>query len=45
MVGRKKCLVPEVGIEPTHPCECCDLNTVRLPISSSEHSAILQGNN
>jgi hypothetical protein len=26
-------LVPEIGFEPIHPCERCDLNTVRLPIS------------
>lgn len=25
--------VPETGFEPAHPCERCDLNTVRLPIS------------
>ncbi len=26
-------LVPGTGFEPAHPCERCDLNTVRLPIS------------
>ena len=26
-------LVPGTGLEPAHPCERCDLNTVRLPIS------------
>ncbi len=26
-------LVPRTGFEPAHPCERCDLNTVRLPIS------------
>ena len=26
-------LVPKTGFEPAHPCERCDLNTVRLPIS------------
>jgi site-specific DNA recombinase len=25
--------VPRTGFEPAHPCERCDLNTVRLPIS------------
>ena len=25
--------VPGTGFEPAHPCERCDLNTVRLPIS------------
>ena len=25
--------VPKTGFEPAHPCERCDLNTVRLPIS------------
>ena len=25
--------VPRNGFEPSHPCERCDLNTVRLPIS------------
>lgn len=28
-------LVPGTGFEPAHPCERCDLNTVRLPISPS----------
>jgi hypothetical protein len=27
--------VPGTGFEPAHPCERCDLNTVRLPISPS----------
>ena len=27
--------VPRTGFEPAHPCERCDLNTVRLPISPS----------
>ena len=26
-------VVPRTGFEPAHPCERCDLNTVRLPIS------------
>ena len=26
-------LVPGTGFEPAHPCERCDLNTVRLTIS------------
>ena len=26
-------LVPGTGFEPAHPCERCDLNTVRLPVS------------
>lgn len=26
-------IVPRTGFEPAHPCERCDLNTVRLPIS------------
>jgi site-specific DNA recombinase len=26
-------VVPGTGFEPAHPCERCDLNTVRLPIS------------
>ncbi len=30
-------LVPRTGFEPAHPCERCDLNTVRLPISPSGH--------
>gem|GEM_PF-4532040 len=25
--------MPRTGFEPAHPCERCDLNTVRLPIS------------
>ncbi len=25
--------VPGTGFEPAQPCGCCDLNTVRLPIS------------
>ena len=25
--------MPRNGFEPSHPCERCDLNTVRLPIS------------
>ena len=25
--------MPGTGFEPAHPCERCDLNTVRLPIS------------
>jgi hypothetical protein len=29
--------VPRTGFEPAHPCERCDLNTVRLPISPSGH--------
>ena len=28
-----KGFVPRTGFEPAHPCERCDLNTVRLPIS------------
>ncbi len=28
-------VVPRTGFEPAHPCERCDLNTVRLPISPS----------
>ena len=34
--SNKNCLffyVPRTGFEPAHPCERCDLNTVRLPIS------------
>jgi site-specific DNA recombinase len=30
---QKSCKVPRTGFEPAHPCERCDLNTVRLPIS------------
>ncbi len=30
-------LVPGTGFEPAHPCERCDLNTVRLPISPPGH--------
>jgi hypothetical protein len=30
-------LVPKTGFEPAHPCERCDLNTVRLPISPLGH--------
>ncbi len=33
------CIVPGTGFEPAHPCERCDLNTVRLPISPPGHSA------
>ena len=29
--------VPGTGLEPAHPCERCDLNTVRLPISPPGH--------
>ena len=29
--------VPRNGFEPSHPCERCDLNTVRLPISPPGH--------
>ncbi len=29
--------VPGTGFEPAHPCERCDLNTVRLPISPPGH--------
>jgi hypothetical protein len=29
--------VPRTGFEPAHPCERCDLNTVRLPISPPGH--------
>jgi hypothetical protein len=29
----KVLMVPRTGFEPAHPCERCDLNTVRLPIS------------
>jgi hypothetical protein len=29
--------VPKTGFEPAHPCERCDLNTVRLPISPLGH--------
>ena len=25
--------VPRTGLEPAHPCECCHLKAVRLPIS------------
>ena len=32
--------VPRTGFEPAHPCERCDLNTVRLPISPSGHLRI-----
>ncbi len=32
-----KGLVPRTGFEPAHPCERCDLNTVRLPISPPGH--------
>jgi site-specific DNA recombinase len=31
-------VVPRTGFEPAHPCERCDLNTVRLPISQPGHS-------
>ena len=31
-------VVPRTGFEPAHPCERCDLNTVRLPISPPGHS-------
>ena len=30
-------IVPRTGFEPAHPCERCDLNTVRLPISPPGH--------
>ncbi len=30
---QKSISVPRTGFEPAHPCERCDLNTVRLPIS------------
>ncbi len=30
--------VPRNGFEPSHPCERCDLNTVRLPISPPGHT-------
>jgi hypothetical protein len=33
-------LVPRTGFEPAHPCERCDLNTVRLPISPPGHPTI-----
>ena len=33
----KSNVVPRTGFEPAHPCERCDLNTVRLPISPSGH--------
>ena len=33
-------LVPRTGFEPAHPCERCDLNTVRLPISPSGQQLI-----
>jgi hypothetical protein len=45
----KQCLnylaseVPRTGFEPAHPCERCDLNTVRLPISPSGHPVSLLG--
>ena len=29
----ERAFVPRTGFEPAHPCERCDLNTVRLPIS------------
>ena len=29
--------MPRTGFEPAHPCERCDLNTVRLPISPPGH--------
>ena len=34
--------VPRTGFEPAHPCERCDLNTVRLPISPPGHNTVLQ---
>ena len=34
--------VPRTGFEPAHPCERCDLNTVRLPISPPGHSGLFQ---
>jgi hypothetical protein len=35
--AQKSGLVPRTGFEPAHPCERCDLNTVRLPISPPGH--------
>ncbi len=36
-------LVPRTGFEPAHPCERCDLNTVRLPISPPGRHLPVQG--
>ena len=33
MFMRVLIFVPKTGFEPAHPCECYDLNIVRLPIS------------
>ena len=35
--NQSSCLVPGTGFEPAHPCERCDLNTVRLPVSPPGH--------
>src|ERR1700744_5927475 len=35
--------VPRTGFEPAHPCERCDLNTVRLPISPPGHLLCFRG--
>jgi hypothetical protein len=35
--------VPRTGFEPAHPCERCDLNTVRLPVSPPGHQVPVQG--
>ena len=31
--GSQSNQVPRTGLEPAHPCECCHLKAVRLPIS------------
>ena len=38
--GSQSNQVPGTGFEPAHPCERCDLNTVRLPISPPGQGAI-----
>ena len=35
--------MPGTGFEPAHPCERCDLNTVRLPISPPGRAANVEG--
>ena len=35
-----RCLVPGTGFEPAQPFGCCDLNTVRLPISPPGRSTL-----
>jgi hypothetical protein len=37
---RRSFFVPGTGFEPAHPCERCDLNTVRLPISPPGHQLL-----